>query len=212
MNRGLLITFEGIDGCGKSTQLNKLADWFKSNGRSVLVVREPGGTSIGEKIRNILLDKKNDEMCSVTELLLYEAARAQITSQVIRPAIEEGKIVICDRFYDSTFAYQGYARGLGEKLVRDLNETATEGLAPNITFLLDLTAEDAYKRRKGRGEAEDRLEAMGLDFQKAVREGYLVLAENDYRIRRIDASKSIDDIFETIVGEVEKEIAACGTR
>ena len=207
MPQGMLITFEGIDGCGKSTQLLRLADWFNAQNREVLVVREPGGTSIGEKIRCILLDKKNDEMRSVTELLLYEAARAQITSQVIRPAVESGKIVICDRFFDSTFAYQGYARGLGEELVKNLNMIATEGLSPNITFLLDLPVETALQRRLGRGEAEDRLEAMGLEFQRTVREGYLAIAEVDSRIKCINASQSVEDIFNVIITEVEKEIA-----
>ena len=206
MATGLLITFEGIDGCGKSTQLNKLADWFKSMNREVLLIREPGGTTIGEKIRTILLDKKNDEMCSITELLLYEAARAQIVSQVIRPALSEGKIIICDRFFDSTFAYQGFARGLGSDMVEGLNKIATEGLNPDITFLLDITAEEALKRRMGRGEAEDRLEAMGIKFQQDVRKGYLKIASKDSRIKTIDASKSIDEIFDDILSEIKKEI------
>lgn len=207
MTKGLLITFEGIDGCGKSTQLNKLAEWFKTMGRDVLLVREPGGTAIGEKIRNILLDKKNDEMCSITEILLYEAARAQITSQVIRPALASGKIIICDRFYDSSLAYQGFARGLGEEMVDGLNKIATDGLDPDITFLLDLSAEEALKRRMGRGEAEDRLEAMGLKFQQDVREGYLSIAKKNSRIKVVDASSGIDEIFEVILSETKKEIS-----
>lgn len=206
MAKGLLITFEGIDGCGKSTQLNKLAEWFKSLNREVLLIREPGGTTIGEKIRTILLDKKNDEMCSITELLLYEAARAQIVSQVIKPALSEGKIIICDRFYDSTFAYQGYARGLGSDMVESLNKIATAGLDPDITFLLDLSEEEALKRRVGRGEAEDRLEAMGIKFQRDVREGYLEIAKKNSRIKTIDASKGIEEIFSDILSEITKEI------
>ncbi|HPJ81488.1 MAG TPA: dTMP kinase, partial [Saccharofermentans sp.] len=113
MGKGKFITFEGIDGCGKSTQLAITARFLEERGQTPLIIREPGGTSIGEKIRTILLDKKNDEMCAITELLLYEAARAQITQEKIKPSLEQGNIVLCDRFFDSTFAYQGYARGLG---------------------------------------------------------------------------------------------------
>ena len=147
MDRGLFITFEGIDGCGKSTQIRLLTAYLEDIGRPFLLVREPGGTVIGEKIRSILLDKENNEMSPAAELLLFEAARAQIVDEKIRPAIEAGTTVICDRFYDSTFAYQGVARSLGEDLVVTLNDIATSGLAPDITFLLDLSVEDAYARR-----------------------------------------------------------------
>ncbi len=198
MERGLFITFEGIDGCGKSTQLELVKAKLTELGKEFIVVREPGGTVVGEKIRGILLDKKNDSMVPLAELLLYEAARAQITEEVIKPSLEKGITVICDRFYDSTTAYQGYARALGTELTDMLNETATAGLKPDITFLLDLDPMTALKRRMGRGE-EDRLEALGTSFQNKVREGYLSAAAKDPRIRKIDADRTPEEIFEEIM-------------
>ena len=170
MGRGFFITFEGIDGCGKSTQIRFLTDYLKEKGRDHLLLREPGGTVIGENIRNILLDKKNTGMIPMTELLLFEAARAQIVSEVIKPAVEEGKIVICDRFFDSTSAYQGYARNMGSEVVENLNRLATGGFEPDITFLLDISPEEAFSRRVARGE-EDRIEKLGMEFQEKVRAG-----------------------------------------
>ena len=198
MSTGTFITFEGIDGCGKSTQLKMVKERLLKEGREFIEIREPGGTVVGEKIREILLDKKNDSMVPLAELLLYEAARAQITEEVIKPALEKGTIVICDRFFDSATAYQGYARELGFDLVDGLNKIATAGLKPDVTFLLDLSAEDALKRRITRGEAEDRLEALGTSFQAKVREGYLKAASIDDRIKVIDATRTPDQIFEDI--------------
>lgn len=206
MDRGLFITFEGIDGCGKSTQIGLLTAYLEDIGRPCLLVREPGGTVIGEKIRSILLDKENNEMSPAAELLLFEAARAQIVEEKIRPAIEAGTTVICDRFYDSTYAYQGVARSLGEDLVVTLNDIATSGLAPDITFLLDLSVEDAYARRKGRGEADDRMELLGLEFQRSVRNGYLKAAETFDRIRVIDAAGTPEEIFGDIKKAVEERL------
>ena len=206
MDRGLFITFEGIDGCGKSTQIGLLTAYLEDIGRPCLLVREPGGTEIGEKIRSILLDKENNEMSPAAELLLFEAARAQIVEEKIRPAIEAGTTVICDRFYDSTYAYQGVARSLGEDLVVTLNDIATSGLAPDITFLLDLSVEDAYARRKGRGEADDRMELLGLEFQRSVRNGYLKAAETFDRIRVIDAAGTPEEIFGDIKKAVEERL------
>lgn len=201
MPKGIFITFEGIDGCGKSTQLSLLREYLESRGMDIVLVREPGGTAVGEKIREILLDRKNDTMVSTAEILLYEAARAQITEEVIRPALLQGKAVICDRFFDSASAYQGHARGLGMELVGELNKIATGGLEPDITFLLDILPREALLRRKVRGEAEDRLEALGLSFQEKVREGYLALASGSSgngRIRIIDASCSMQEIADEI--------------
>lgn len=206
MTRGLFITFEGIDGCGKSTQITKLSEFLKGSSRDVILVREPGGTVVGEKIRSVLLDKKNDGMDPVCELLLFEAARAQIVSEVIRPALEEGRIVISDRFFDSTFAYQGYARELGEDMVEMLNRTATSGLEPDITFLLDIDPQEALVRRGIRGEETDRMEALGTTFQARVRDGYLKLDLKSDRVRKIDASQDIDVIFEEIRGIAEDEL------
>lgn len=199
MDKGLFITFEGIDGCGKSTQIALTESYCKSKGRETLIIREPGGTTVGEKIRTILLDKKNDSMVPMSELLLYEAARAQIVEEKIVPALEAGMVVICDRFFDSTAAYQGYARGLGPELIDELNNIATSGRSPDITFYLDLSPEQALKRRLGRGEEEDRLEALGLSFQEKVRDGYLKWAEGRDRIKIIDASVSPEEISDKVI-------------
>ncbi|MCR5804715.1 MAG: dTMP kinase [Clostridia bacterium] len=204
MNRGLFITFEGIDGCGKSTQFQMLKEYLESKGVDFLVVREPGGTVIGEKIREILLNKKNDSMRPLTELLLFEAARAQITEEVIRPALEKGTCVLCDRFFDSTYAYQGYARKLGAEKVLMLNDLATAGLEPDITFLIDIPVSVALERRGIRGEADDRLEALGTAFQEDVRKGYLEAAEKFSRIKVIDGKDEPSVVFEKVKKNYEE--------
>ncbi len=187
-HRGVFVTFEGIDGCGKTTQLQALRRTLTGAGHEVLLVREPGGTMIGEKIRELLLDKENTGMTSETELLLYEAARSQIVREVIQPALNSGKIVICDRFYDSSTAYQGYGRGLPLEDVGTLNRFATGGLEPDLTFLLDLSARDAARRMHGREGQEDRLEIEGTEFMESVREGYLTMAGKNGRFVCLDAS------------------------
>ena len=205
--KGIFITFEGIDGCGKSTQCELLKNFLTDSGKEFIFVREPGGTVIGERIREILLDKKNSQMTARTELLLFEAARAQITDEVIKPALEEGKIVICDRFFDSSSAYQGMARGMGMDFVSGLNMAATGGLKPDITFFFDISAEEALERRGKRGEASDRIELAGLKFQEDVRQGYLELAKNSGgRIVTIDAKLGIDEIFEQVKEALEGKI------
>lgn len=198
MGRGLFITFEGIDGCGKSTQFNMLKEHIEASGVPYIVVREPGGTVIGEKIREILLNKKNDKMTPRAELLLFEAARAQIVEEKILPALESGVTVLCDRFFDSTIAYQGYARGLGIDTVKNMNMYATGGLAPDATFLINLPIEVAVKRRVGRGEADDRMEALGLKFQEDVAKGYLEAAKDCERIKVINGDRTPDEIFSEI--------------
>jgi len=187
MDKGLLVTFEGIDGCGKSTQVTALKDSLEEKGTKVIVIREPGATPIGEKIRSILLDKANFVMSSETEVLLYEAARAQIVNEVIRPALRAGNVVICDRFYDSSVAYQGYARGLPLESIDSLNRFATGGLEPDLTFLLDLPAQAAWERMNIREGSHDRLEIEGLGFMEKVRAGYLELAGKHARIIKLDA-------------------------
>ena len=201
--KGIFITFEGIDGCGKSTQTSMCRTWLEELGRTVLLVREPGGTKIGERIRELLLDKKNSSMAPLTELFLFEAARAQIVEEVIKPALSEGKIVICDRFFDSSYAYQGCARGLGPEMVSRLNMDATGGLAPDITFFLDISVEGAIKRRNVRGEEKDRIESAGDAFQEKVRQGFIRAASEDGRIVTVDASLSPDEIFAQIRGKIE---------
>lgn len=207
MMKGLFITFEGIDGCGKSTQCELLKDYLKANGKDFIFVREPGGTVIGERIREILLDKKNTQMTARTELLLFEAARAQITEEVIRPALEEGKTVICDRFFDSSSAYQGMARGMGMDFVAGLNMAATGGLEPDVTFFFDISVEEALARRGKRGEASDRIELAGMRFQEDVRTGYLELAKNSNgRIVTVDATLGIEEIFDAVMKTLEGKI------
>ena len=201
--KGVFITFEGIDGCGKSTQTSMCRTWLEELGRTVLLVREPGGTKIGERIRELLLDKKNSSMAPMTELFLFEAARAQIVEEVIKPALSEGKIVICDRFFDSSYAYQGCARGLGPEMVSRLNMDATGGLAPDITFFLDISVEGAIKRRNVRGEEKDRIESAGDAFQEKVRQGFIRAASEDGRIVTVDASLSPDEIFAQIREKIE---------
>ena len=205
--KGIFITFEGIDGCGKSTQCEMLKEYLKENNKDFIFVREPGGTVIGERIREILLDKKNSQMTARTELLLFEAARAQITDEVIKPALEEGKIVLCDRFFDSSSAYQGMARGMGMDFVAALNMAATGGLKPDVTFFFDISAEEALERRGKRGEASDRIELAGLKFQEDVRRGYIELAKDSGgRVITIDATKGIDEIFEVVKSSLEGKI------
>ena len=201
--KGVFITFEGIDGCGKSTQTSMCRTWLEELGRTVLLVREPGGTKIGERIRELLLDKKNSSMAPLTELFLFEAARAQIVEEVIKPALSEGKIVICDRFFDSSYAYQGCARGLGPEMVSRLNMDATGGLAPDVTFFLDISVEGAIKRRNVRGEEKDRIESAGDAFQEKVRQGFIRAASEDGRIVTVDASLSPDEIFAQIREKIE---------
>lgn len=199
--KGLFISFEGTDASGKSTQIRLLADWLESKGFSPLITREPGGTAIGEKIREILLDRANSEMLPVTEAFLYAASRAQHVGQVIRPALEEGRIVITDRFVDSSIAYQGYGRALGS-VVEEINAPAVDGVMPDLTILLVVDPEDMRLRRDAAGE--DRIEAEGTAFQRAVREGFLKIAEKDEkRFLVIDGRRSIEDIAGEIRSAVE---------
>lgn len=203
--RGLFITFEGIDGSGKTTQIRKLRQMLESAGIPFEVIREPGGTMIGEKIRSILLDKVNTNMSPETELLLYEAARAQIVSECILPALSAGRTVICDRFYDSTVAYQGYARGLSLEAIDLVNKIATGGLEPDVTFLMDMSVQEAARRLGGRKKDSDRLESEGLSFMEKVRVGYLALSKNNARMIYLNAAAPIDEVWKQIekkVGEV----------
>ena len=201
-SRGLFITVEGIDGCGKSTQARLIAAALEAAGHDVLRLREPGGVKISEQIREILLDPANAEMGDVCELLLYEAARAQLVHQVIRPAIAAGKTVVCDRFYDSTTAYQAFADGLDRGMVSQANELAVDGCRPDLTLVFDLPVEDALRRRSGR-EAEDRLELKGLEFQERVAAGFrAVAADEPDRVKLIDAGESIAEVFSGVAAEL----------
>ena len=201
-SRGLFITVEGIDGCGKSTQARLIAAALEAAGHDVLRLREPGGVKISEQIRAILLDPANAEMGDVCELLLYEAARAQLVHQVIRPALAAGKTVVCDRFYDSTTAYQAFADGLDRNMVSQANELAVDGCRPDLTLVFDLPVEDALRRRSGR-EAEDRLGLKGLEFQERVAAGFrAVAADEPDRVKLIDAGGPIAEVFSGVAAEL----------
>lgn len=192
MSRGLFITFEGTDGTGKSTQIEFAREYFESRGFNVLMSREPGGTSISEKLRDILLDKANGEMSPVTEMMIYAASRAQLVSEVIIPAVNDGTVVICDRFVDSSVAYQAFGRGLGD-MVAEVNSYATTGLAPDITFFMDIDPEVGRSRIVG-GEL-DRLEQEKSDFFRRVYDGYKSIAASDPgRVKTIDASGTIEEV------------------
>ena len=201
--KGLFISLEGGDGAGKSTQIKNIERFFEDRGCIVVHTREPGGTPIGEKLRDILLDKNNSEMDAVTEMLIYAASRAQHVKEIIMPAIDRGCVVICDRFTDSSVAYQGYGRQLGG-MVAEVNRHATGGLEPDITFWLDIDPE-AGKARASRAGSLDRLELERMDFHYRLYEGYKALV-NRYpdRIKRIDASKSPDEICADIYTHLEE--------
>lgn len=189
---GIFITLEGPDGSGKSTQVENIKEFFTKAGRDVVVSREPGGTPISEKLRGIVLDADHSEMDDVTEMFIYAAARAQHVAEKIKPALESGAVVVCDRFVDSSIAYQGYGRGLGDQ-VEEVNRYATSGLEPNVTFFMDLDPEIG-RSRIGK-DVRDRLEQQKMDFHYRVYEGYKALAAKyPERIMRIDAAKTIDEI------------------
>jgi len=197
MKKGLFITFEGIEGCGKSTQTKALADYFSEKSLSFIVTREPGGTFISEKIREILLDNENHEMNAETELLLYMASRSQHTASKIIPALESGKHVICDRYYDSTLAYQGAARDLDTKFIDQLIDFATYSTSPDLTFLLDISVEESEERICHRGK--DRMEQESKEFHQKVRKEFLNLAKkysNRYIV--IDGRQSPEIITDKI--------------
>lgn len=191
--RGLFITLEGADGCGKSTQAAILADRIAATGREVVRLREPGGTAVSEKIRALVLDPENSEMALECELLLFEASRAQLVRQVIEPALARGAVVVCDRFYDSTFAYQAAGRSLAEQTIRAANALGSCGVAPDRTLVLDMDTDAALSRATRDGA--DRMEAEGVAFQRRVREGYLrLVAEEPRRVRRVDATGTVEEV------------------
>lgn len=201
---GLFITFEGTEGSGKSTQIALFADYLASQGRKVMLTREPGGTPIGDQIRKVLLDPANRTLDATAELLLYAASRAQHLKEVIRPARDAGKIVLCDRFSDATLAYQGYGRGLDREMIRTLDRMVTGGMRPDLTLLLDIDTTTGLARAHGRNfssglEGEARFENEDAAFHIRVRQGYLALAaEEPDRIRVVDASRPPDQVQKAI--------------
>lgn len=206
----LFITFEGPEGSGKTTQLKLLAEWLRQRGKDVLATREPGGTAISEAIRGILLDPTHTEMQPEAEILLFSAARAQIVAQVIRPHLQGGGIVLCDRYADSTLAYQGYGRGLDLDTLRTITAFATGGLAPDSTIYLDIAIEEGLRRKVP--QEWNRLEAQALAFHQRVREGYLEMAASEPdRWLSVDAFQPIADIQAAIRERIEVLIGAMGT-
>lgn len=203
MQKGLFITFEGADGSGKTTQLNNVKSFLEQKGFDVVVTREPGALEIGQKIRNILLHH-DGIVADRCEMFLFLADRAQHVETFIKPAIESGKIVLCDRHVDSTIAYQGYGRGQDIQLLKDLNKMAVNGLTPDLTLVFDVSTEVAQERV---GSEKDRMESAGIEFHKKVRNGYLELQKQECdRIKLVNANNSIEKVFEDTKEIVSKLI------
>jgi dTMP kinase len=209
--KGIFITFEGVEGSGKSTQIRLLDEFLRSKDRQTVLTRESGGTSIGDRIREILLSPKSSKMHSTTELLLYEAARCQHIHEVIGPALESDKIILCDRYADATTAYQGAAREIDMNTVETLHGIATENLNPDLTILLDCPVEVGLKHAVRRNEelnltgSEDRFEREKLDFHERVRQGYLDIAKREpNRVKVIDATGSIEEVHKRVLAVIEQ--------
>jgi len=203
----MFVSFEGIDYSGKTTQATLLVERLKQLGKQVVFLREPGGTRVSEKIRTILLDRNHLDISGMTEILLFSAARAQLVHEVILPSLRAGKIVVCDRFYDSTTAYQGYGRGLNLEHVRSLNRIATSGTAPDITILIDINVQESTRRRLAREGAADRMESSGNDFYERVVDGYRQLADAEPdRIVAVDGKRSVEEIQEEVWNIIQKNV------
>lgn len=207
---GLFVTLEGPEGCGKSTQMQLLASFLEQQGYDVLATREPGGTRIGDRVRALLLDPSHTEMLASTEFLLFSAARAQHVGQVIRPHLERGGVVLCDRYADSSLAYQGYGYGLDVETLRAIGRYATGALVPDVTLLLDLPVEVGLGRKQGgAGDAWNRMEQKVLDYHRRVRAGYLAMAAGEpQRWAVVDAARSSDWVQDAIRAVVLPRLAA----
>ncbi len=205
---GFFITFEGIEGSGKSTQMKLLTKKLKKMNYEVLFTKEPGGTKIGKKIRQILLDPIHHQMDDRTEILLYAADRSQHVVEKIIPAVEDGKIVISDRYIDSNIAYQGHGRRLDMKMVREINEWVIRDYWPDLTILLDLDVREGLKRARDLtpDKTGDRLERELIDFHKRVRDSYLKMADKEERFKIIDASRPPEEIFQDVLKAVKEEL------
>ena len=201
----MFITFEGCEGVGKSRQIHLLEEYLKKNEIKYYLTREPGGTVVSEQIRNVILDGKNDSMTDECEALLYAAARVQLLKETVAPKLENGELVLCDRYIDSSLAYQGYARGLGTEFVEKINDYAIKNFMPNYTIFLNLSPEDAFKR-KGGVDKTDRLELSGKDFHNKVYQGYLDLSKK-YKDRFIviDASGEIHETHQKIIDALKEK-------
>ena len=201
ISRGIFISFEGIDGCGKSTQVKMLVEYLNQSGSETIMVREPGGTKISEEIRDILLNRHLDNICDRTEALLMTGSRSQLTNEIILPSLKKGLNVVADRYYDSTLAYQGGGRELDLEWLIKLNHFATYNLDPNITFFIDIDPKEAQKRKN---QEEDRIERAGIDLQARVRNAYIELAQRfKERYVSIDGNASVKTIHEKIINEIK---------
>lgn len=199
----MFITFEGIDFCGKSTQVEILKEYLIKNNKNVHLIREPGGTEISEKIRDVLLDKKNNAMVMETEIFLFSASRAQLVREVIRPYLRKGFFVISDRFHDSSTAYQGFGRGLPVETIIKINNLAIGDTIPDLTFFIDIPIEVSIKRKNKKTHNDlDRIEISDNSFFERVRNGYLELARTEKRFRVLDGTRSIEQVSEQIVNEI----------
>lgn len=200
----MFISFEGIDFCGKSTQIDLLKDYLIEQGKKVEIIREPGGTALSEKIRTVLLDKKNDNMLMETEFFLFSASRAQLVREKIRPYLEDGIYVISDRFHDSSTAYQGYGRGIPVDVISNVHNLAIGDTIPDITFFIDIPVGIANERKKKKQKGKlDRIELADMEFYTRVRNGYLETAKREERFKVIDGTQSIQYIHNHIVSEFE---------
>jgi len=212
INNGLFVTFEGTEGSGKSTQIELTKEYFESLNYSVLVTREPGGTPLSEKIRNLLLDPENNEMMSKTELFLYAASRAQHMGQLIIPYLKKGFLVLCDRFHDSTIAYQGYGRGIDLDFIKKLNDLTLEGLIPQLTFIFEVELDIGIQRARRKSEESfsmkggDRLERENLEFHSRVLEGYRKISIEERERVKLIKPGNIKDINAEIIGHIHDKM------
>lgn len=201
----MFITFEGLDASGKSTQAELTAERFRESGENVIVIREPGGTELGEKVRSILLDV-NSTIEPAAEVFLFSAARAQLVREVIRPALTRGEIVICDRYVDSTTSYQGYGRDISLESIHAVNRLAIEDVIPDLTFFIDISIDEIERRQRAAGIHTDRMERAGRDFFERSRKGYYELSRSEKRLKIISGERSPENIFSEIWSVIQEEL------
>jgi len=206
----MFITFEGLDSSGKSTQVQLLADRLSRTDHNVLVLREPGGTEIGEKIRKLLLDKQTLGMTDACELFLFSASRAQLVAEVVKPALDGRMVVVCDRYMDSTTAYQGWGRAIPVDVIQAINRCATSGVPPDLTLFIDVPVAELQRRMMR--ASKDRMESSGNEFFERVRAGYLALAKSEPRFKIMDGMMNVDDLHESVWQEVEHAFEKTGSQ
>lgn len=208
MNKGLFITFEGGEGTGKSTQIRLAAEFIRNLGRDVVQTREPGGSPSAEEIRHLLVTGHSDRWSPLAETLLFYAARVEHWRQVIKPALQAGKVVLCDRFADSTMAYQVYAGGLPGQTLNAIHTASMNGIEPDLTIILDLAVTEGLKRAQARNDVENRFESKGPQFHENLRQGFLTIArQNPARCRVVDASQSVETVHKSVIGILQARLA-----